>query len=341
MIDLLRELVAIPSANPSLCGNTYDEQALSEFVCDWLRSAGIEVLVQPCVGKRSNVIGVLRGQLSGPTLVLTAHLDTVFTEETGASPRYQDGRLFGCGVLDCKAGLASIMSVAARISIASSLSGTLIIAAVIDEEHSSAGTRAFLKDFKFDAAIVCEPSGASIGVRHDGSMLCLLEASNVGTLQRILVAACNEGLRIKAKLSGVPSFQTQLACRIVSATECDLNADFATLVETVQRFVMAGESASCKLLETRPAFCAPLNSKIITLFQDAFTTVRRVEPALSELEGWTDAALFAADGIPTLVFGPTGGNAHATGEWVSIADVESCTNILEVFARRFCCPEDL
>jgi acetylornithine deacetylase len=60
------------------------------------------------------------------------------------------------------------------------------------------------------------------------------------------------------------------------------------------------------------------------------------------LEGvpfWTDAALLAAAGIPTVVFGPRGAGAHATEEWVELASLDRCAEVYLEVARRACSPD--
>jgi acetylornithine deacetylase len=51
---------------------------------------------------------------------------------------------------------------------------------------------------------------------------------------------------------------------------------------------------------------------------------------------WMDAAIFAAAGIPTVDFGPTGAGAHETTEWVSLESVAVTAQVLARTARRFC-----
>jgi acetylornithine deacetylase/succinyl-diaminopimelate desuccinylase-like protein len=51
---------------------------------------------------------------------------------------------------------------------------------------------------------------------------------------------------------------------------------------------------------------------------------------------WTDAALVAAAGVPTVVFGPHGEGAHAAVEWVDLASVERCVEVLLEVASEFC-----
>jgi acetylornithine deacetylase len=49
-----------------------------------------------------------------------------------------------------------------------------------------------------------------------------------------------------------------------------------------------------------------------------------------------DAAFVAAAGIPTVVFGPDGGGAHAVEEWVELDSVRACAEVLLATARAFC-----
>jgi acetylornithine deacetylase len=51
---------------------------------------------------------------------------------------------------------------------------------------------------------------------------------------------------------------------------------------------------------------------------------------------WADAALIAAAGIPTVMYGPGGEGAHAAVEWVSIADTETVAQTLVEVAARLC-----
>jgi acetylornithine deacetylase len=49
-----------------------------------------------------------------------------------------------------------------------------------------------------------------------------------------------------------------------------------------------------------------------------------------------DAAYISAAGIPTVVFGPDGGGAHAEEEWVDLASVRDCARVLLATAASFC-----
>jgi acetylornithine deacetylase len=59
-------------------------------------------------------------------------------------------------------------------------------------------------------------------------------------------------------------------------------------------------------------------------------------PALRGVSFWTDAAIFAEAGIPSVLIGPTGQGLHSAEEWV---DLESCVELAQILAQaaiRFC-----
>ncbi len=51
---------------------------------------------------------------------------------------------------------------------------------------------------------------------------------------------------------------------------------------------------------------------------------------------WMDAALLAAEGIPTVVFGPGGAGAHAVVEWADLEQVQRCSDVLLATLQEFC-----
>jgi acetylornithine deacetylase len=51
---------------------------------------------------------------------------------------------------------------------------------------------------------------------------------------------------------------------------------------------------------------------------------------------WTDAALIAAAGIPTVLYGPAGEGAHAAIEWVDLASLERVRDVVLRTAVEWC-----
>jgi acetylornithine deacetylase len=173
--DLLHNLVAIDSVNPSLVAGARGEQAASEFLRNWLRGQGIAAELQFAAPGRPNVVATIgtanASAAARPALLIVAHIDTVGAGDMPDpfKPIEREGRLYGRGALDIKSGVAAMC--AAAVSIVQSgaaLQRPFVIAAVVDEECNSIGTEALLKQYTADAAIVLEPTDLKLVIAHKG-----------------------------------------------------------------------------------------------------------------------------------------------------------------------------
>src|ERR687893_2938746 len=75
--ELVEQLVAIDSVNPTLVAGGAGEAEIARFVAAWLEAHGLDVEVQDLGASRANVIGRARGSGGGRSLILNAHMDTV------------------------------------------------------------------------------------------------------------------------------------------------------------------------------------------------------------------------------------------------------------------------
>lgn len=71
-------------------------------------------------------------------------------------------------------------------------------------------------------------------------------------------------------------------------------------------------------------------------FAQAFTEATGQEPAYDRMTAWSDAAHPAAlYQIPTILYGPgVEGTAHSSGEYVTVANLTGCTEVLATFLVR-------
>jgi len=170
-IRLLRELVAVNSVNPTLVRGAPGEQDIADLIAAEMRRGGLDVSIETVTHGRPNVVGVLEAGARGRTLMFCGHTDTVGV--TGMidpfTPVERDGRLYGRGAQDMKGGVAAMISAATSIAQRGDLaSGRLVVACVVDEEHSSIGADALVKSWRADGAIVTEPTDLQIAVGHKG-----------------------------------------------------------------------------------------------------------------------------------------------------------------------------
>ncbi len=179
MRQLLRELVAIDSVNPSLVPGARGEATAAGFLRDFLRRQGIAAELQEAAPGRPNVVAQI-GPAAAPSgavqrrhaaLAILAHIDTVGAGDMPSpfTPQERDGRLHGRGALDIKSGVAAMCAAAVAVVRSSiALKRPLLIAVVVDEECNSIGTEALLREYAADAAIVLEPTDLRLCIAHKG-----------------------------------------------------------------------------------------------------------------------------------------------------------------------------
>jgi acetylornithine deacetylase len=104
------------------------------------------------------------GADDGPTLLLTGHSDTVPIGNGWSRDPFgaviEDGRLYGRGSCDMKAGLAgmALTMVAIKRAVAKP-KGSVVFAACVDEEVAGIGTQAAIRDgLRADWAVIGEPT---------------------------------------------------------------------------------------------------------------------------------------------------------------------------------------
>lgn len=136
-----------------------------------LRSSG---LTDVRIDSEGNVIGVRKGSGAGPTVVIDAHLDTVFPMKTDVKVKKIDGKYYAPGITDDTRGLAAMLSIVRALNDAKiNTQGNLIFLGSVGEEGNGdlRGVKAFFKDHpSIDAYLGIEsiPFG-SLAVQNAGS----------------------------------------------------------------------------------------------------------------------------------------------------------------------------
>src|SRR4051812_20418688 len=102
VLSLLRDLIAIPSINPSLVAGASGEREIGEYVAARLRAIGMDVEVYDALPGRPNVVATADGREPGPSLMFCGHLDTVGVDGMAApfDPVERQGRMYGRGSQD-------------------------------------------------------------------------------------------------------------------------------------------------------------------------------------------------------------------------------------------------
>jgi acetylornithine deacetylase/succinyl-diaminopimelate desuccinylase-like protein len=190
VVDLLRDLVAIPSVNPAGQPGTDQtgEQAMADYVAAFLRNLGADVRLDEIAPGRPNVVAEFRPD-SRPArahFAFAPHLDTVSVAGMTIAPFdpvVRDGQLFGRGASDTKGPMAAALWAlhdwahsAARAQ--SDIAWTFL--GLMDEEAGQEGSRAVAASgFRSDLTLVLEPTSLGVVTAHKGVLWMEVETSGV------------------------------------------------------------------------------------------------------------------------------------------------------------------
>jgi len=376
VLDLLADLVRIDSVNPLLVPGAAGESAIARYVAARLEDMRLVVETHEVTPGRPNVLGRLCGSGGGRCLMLNAHLDTVGVAGMSIppfEPRIADGRLYGRGSGDTKAGLAAMICAIASVEVSClPLRGDVLLTAVMDEEYSSLGTEHVVRTERADGCIVAEDTALNLMIAHQG--FAWYEIETIGRAAHGMHP--EQGIDAIAKMGSVLGRLDQLKREVISKdvhplagqavfhngvitggsepsmypAQCSLQIE----IGCNPGHTMAGRRAEIDALLADLAAADPeFQARVIThverqpfngdahaaIVQTLGACVEEVTGVKAQLIGanaWMDAALLQDAGIPTVVFGPHGGGYHAAIEWVEVEQVVAAARILAETIAQFC-----
>ena len=374
VLELAKKLIALDSVNPDLVAGANGETQIAALIEDWLETRGFEVTILQPAPNRPTVVGVLRGIGGGKTLMLNGHTDTVALQPFNGDPLYArvtDGKLYGRGSYDMKAGVAAMLVAAARAS-AADLSGDVIVACVCDEEVASLGSFELVKHFTADAAIVTEPTDHALFVAHKGFVwadvtihgsaahgsrfdlgrdaVLLTGAVLTGVRQLDLELRSGElhpllghGSLHAGTIHGGQGYSSYPQSCTVTLERRTIPGETPQTVEAELRGLLEGIKAAepdfsygLEIGLTREPFEIDPAHEFVKLTQHHASSLLGENVRLKGVGFWADTAALSQAGIPALMFGCLGAGAHASDEWVSLDSLERCTDIYEAIIREFC-----
>ncbi len=191
VVTLTQELVRIRSVVELDAGGS--EQGVALYLANVLRELGLAPTLEEVIPGRPNLICDWQGLGFDPkkhkTLMFEGHTDVV-TVGDGSSWQHPpfdaqlvDGRLYGRGAADMKAGVAAaICALDAVRRTAPDLAGRIRLGFVVDEEGMMAGIKHFIERGwarEVDGAIVCEPEENELCLFQKGAMRVVVEVQGV------------------------------------------------------------------------------------------------------------------------------------------------------------------
>jgi acetylornithine deacetylase/succinyl-diaminopimelate desuccinylase-like protein len=370
-LRLLEEMVSIDS----VVGR---EGELAEFLRGELDALGLEAELHEVEPGRPNVYARLEGEGPGRRLNFDGHTDTVPVVEGWETDPYtpvkREGRLYGLGSCDMKAGLACVLNMLRAFAESGhGFDGELSFSGVVDEEAHGKGARAMLgTDYgRVDAIVLAEPypgdESKPIPLGITGKILYDIHVRGKaahGFRPHLGVNAVEEAGRILANLNGLsflehPDFGTgnYSTLKIEGGYEVYSVVIPARCRFEVNRLLVPGETVETAIADmerlveslnleaevevrTKPpryeAFVMSRDEPIIRVFDGVYREVMGREPLYEHAYGITDANIFAGErGIPCLHLGPGRGGAHQKNEHVELGWLSPMSKMYALIADRF------
>lgn len=368
LIDDLTAMVRIPSTNRFGEDDPSDpaEAAMADFFEKRLQDLNLEVESVTIADGRRNVWGRLKGTGNGPTIMLAGHLDTVGVAgyDEPFIPHHKDGRIYGRGSCDMKAGLVSYLEVVRLIQESNTpLKGDLIIAGVIDEEHAMIGSKHFGEHGPhIDYAIIAEPSSLAVSPKHRGQINISLQTTGLSAHSSVPENGVNAIYHMGAIINAIQEYAENLKTRtpdpmcglptcsigVIKGGEnvtsipdfCEIEIDRRTipgesfdsvlkeLSEILETLAKETPDLKYKFLEPNlnvPPLDTDMQSPVVTSIIKACEKVTGRLPEIIPFPGSTDGPNF---GCPSVICGAGAlAQAHSLNEFVEVEEIKSAVEI--------------
>lgn len=164
----LEEMIAENIAICEVAAPPFHELERAEHVARRFREVGVSKV---WVDETPNVYAEIVGSEPGPTLLLAAHIDTVFPAGTNVQVKRQGYELHAPGVRDNSTGVAALIQLAAGLgNLKISLKGRLILVGTAGEEGLGdlRGMKAAMAKFGQEVDAVVAVDGGLGSVVHEG-----------------------------------------------------------------------------------------------------------------------------------------------------------------------------
>ena len=370
----LADLVAINSINPAYEGGV-PEEGVARYVEAFFTRIGIETFRQEVLPGRSNVIARLPGRNAGRRIVLEAHMDTVSIAGMTIDPfvsAVTDGRLYGRGSCDTKAGLAAMMHALAYLRERSITPPCEVwLAAVVDEEHAFRGVLKLCENLQADAAIVAEPTELRAVIAAKGVLRWKLRTrgkaahsakphlgiSAINHMAHVLLALEREATVLAARTHPLLGPAT-LNVGLIRGGEqinfvpdrCEISIDRRLLPgENPQEVWTATGALLTALGRELPGFAFEMDAPSIAdgpletsdtdpaaLLAQRILADLGLNAGLTGVPFGSDASKLARHGVPSIIFGPGSiDRAHAAVEYVECDQVIGALSFYLGFLRQF------
>jgi succinyl-diaminopimelate desuccinylase len=218
LVRLTQDLVRIDSVIRPETGGT--ERDVVKFIASWIRrELDVEPLVEEAAPGRENIIVTLDSGRAGPCLMLEGHTDVVSEGARSGWTRdpfggeIVDGRLYGRGACDMKAGLAvALVTAKAFRSAGVRWNGKIRLGLVCDEEGMMLGIKSFIRAGHADGVTAClvpEPEENNLCLCMKGAIRAIVRVHGKMAHGAMPLSGVNPNTRMARIILAFEEFETR------------------------------------------------------------------------------------------------------------------------------------
>ena len=369
-LEITRDIVRMDTRNPP--GR---EVECAHYLGDLLSAAGIEVSYYEFAPERTSLVAVLRGEGGNgkKPLCFGGHIDVVplGAKEWSVDPfgaEIVDGKLFGRGTTDMKAGISSFVHAALKLAREGRRGAADMVMAICAGEETGCEGSYHLAEIgalgEAGAIVIAEPTSNYPILGHKGALWLKVETEGItahGSMpehgDNALYKAARSVTRLEEfdfnvmphELLGrstlnVGTMQGGLNLNSVP-DHAEFTVDIRTLPQQDHAKILSGlegylgdENKIARVVD-----CGGVHTPQADPWMQEIYAV--MEPILGEpieprgAPYFTDASALtpAYGGPPTVILGPGEMHmAHQTDEYCPVAHIEQAAEVYEILARRWC-----
>ncbi|MDE0826268.1 MAG: M20 family metallopeptidase [Akkermansiaceae bacterium] len=359
VVELLQELIRIPSVNPDGDpGTEYTCEAnLAAWLTPWLAEMGYAVTLDEILPDRPNLIARAPGPNNRPRILLGPHLDTVGVGGMSIDPfggELRDGRIWGRGASDTKGPMAAMLwGLYENRDILESLPVAVDFVGFMAEESSQWGSKEFAKNYAadYEFALVGEPTSLDLVHVTKGALWLTLVTEGIAAHSSQPERGENAILKLTRSLDRLdrelrPSLEQfthpvlgspTLNVGVISGgTRANIIPDHAqaqidirtvptlvadqTALGFVQKFVGTHD---LPISLTNPVENPPMETPVEHPWMQRLLSIHPSSTAVGA-PWFSDAAHLSAVGLPSICVGPGSiDQAHTKDEFISKTDLEA------------------
>ena len=349
--ELVKRVLEMAIAIQQIPAPTFNEGRRAAFVLERFQEEGLsDVSIDP-VG---NVYARLPGKAnarSAPPLVVSAHLDTVFPEDTPLDLRRDSDRIYGPGIGDNATGVAGLFGLLWALQGSQRLPGDVWLVANVGEEGlgNLCGMSAVVDRFGADVRAYIILEGMALGqIYNRGLSVRRYEISActpgghawvdfgrpsaihelAGLITRLCAIPVPEQPRSSMNIGTVSGGTSVNTIAAQATCLLDLRSEsgqvLARLARQTEAQIEAGNypgiQFSWKVVGERPSGGIPSSHPLVRLAKSCLEA-QGIHPLLNI--GSTDANIPLSRGMPAICMGLTsGGGAHTVEEYIATQPLE-------------------